>query len=103
MRLESSVLSRTSTAATLESMSSGWRVPGSARCHRPGARARQASDGTSVAPGEVFSANAILASLDYNDAKVIIDGKVESAELVGSVDEVPEMAVLDGGIKRAEE
>jgi hypothetical protein len=56
-----------------------------------------------VAPGEVFSANAILASLDYNDAKVIIDGKVESAELVGSVDEVPEMAVLDGGIKRAEE
>lgn len=41
--------------------------------------AAKAINGTIVAPGEVFSANDILAPLDYNDAKVIIDGKVESA------------------------
>ena len=41
--------------------------------------ASNAIDGTTVAPGEVFSANDILAPLDYNDAKVIINGKVESA------------------------
>lgn len=41
--------------------------------------AANAIDGTAVAPGETFSANEILAPLDYNDAKVIVDGKVESA------------------------
>ncbi len=41
--------------------------------------ASQAIDGTTLAPGEVFSANDILAPLEYNDAKVIINGKVESA------------------------
>jgi vancomycin resistance protein YoaR len=41
--------------------------------------ASNAINGTTLAPGEVFSANDILAPLDYNDAKVIINGKVESA------------------------
>ncbi len=41
--------------------------------------ASRAIDGTTLAPGEVFSANDILAPLEYNDAKVIINGKVESA------------------------
>ncbi|MCA1717303.1 MAG: peptidoglycan binding domain-containing protein, partial [Actinobacteria bacterium] len=41
--------------------------------------ASRAINGTTLAPGEVFSANDILAPLEYNDANVIIDGKVESA------------------------
>jgi vancomycin resistance protein YoaR len=41
--------------------------------------ASNAINGATLAPGEVFSANDILAPLDYNDAKVIINGKVESA------------------------
>jgi vancomycin resistance protein YoaR len=41
--------------------------------------ASKAINGTTLAPGEVFSANDLLASLEYNDAKVIINGKVESA------------------------
>ena len=42
--------------------------------------ASNAIDGTLVAPGEVFSANSILAGLDYNEASVFSGGKVESAD-----------------------
>lgn len=42
--------------------------------------ASTAISGTMLAPGEVFSANEILAPLDYNEAKVIVDGKVDYAD-----------------------
>lgn len=42
--------------------------------------ASTAISGTMLAPGEVFSANEILAPLDYNEAKVIVDGRVDYAD-----------------------
>ena len=42
--------------------------------------ASNAIDGTLVAPGEVFSANSILAGLDYKEAHIFSGGKVESAD-----------------------
>ena len=42
--------------------------------------ASNALNGTFVAPGEVFSANEILAPLDYNDAHIFSGGKVVTAD-----------------------
>lgn len=44
------------------------------------ARASEAISGSVVAPGEVFSYNAVTEPLDYEDAKVIENGGVEYAE-----------------------
>lgn len=43
-------------------------------------RASEALDGTAVAPGEIFSYNAITSLLDYEPAKVIEHGRVAYAE-----------------------
>ncbi|ABG04781.1 Uncharacterized vancomycin resistance protein-like protein [Rubrobacter xylanophilus DSM 9941] len=43
-------------------------------------RASDALNGTAVAPGETFSYNAITEPLDYEEAKVIENGRVEYAE-----------------------
>lgn len=42
--------------------------------------ATEAIDGTLLAPGEVFSANDILSPLDYNETKVIVEGKEDKAD-----------------------
>jgi vancomycin resistance protein YoaR len=42
--------------------------------------ASQAVNGTLVAPGEVFSFNALAAPLEYEESKVIIKGRVDTAE-----------------------
>ena len=42
--------------------------------------ASAAVDGTLLAPGEVFSFNELAAPLDYHDTKVIINGRVDTAE-----------------------
>ncbi len=42
--------------------------------------ATKAIDGTLLAPGEVFSANDILSPLDYNETKVIVEGKEDKAD-----------------------
>lgn len=41
--------------------------------------ASKALNGTTVAPGEVFSANEILSPLDYKDTKVFLEGEVTKA------------------------
>ncbi len=40
----------------------------------------QAVDGTLLAPGEVFSMNGKVSGLDYNEAKVIVDGVEKKAD-----------------------
>jgi vancomycin resistance protein YoaR len=42
--------------------------------------ASEAIDGALLAPGEVFSANDILSPLDYNETKVIVEGKEDKAD-----------------------
>ena len=42
--------------------------------------ASEALDGALLAPGEVFSANDILSPLDYNETKVIVEGKEEKGD-----------------------
>jgi vancomycin resistance protein YoaR len=37
-------------------------------------------DGTLLAPGEVFSANEVLSPLDYNETKIILEGKEDKAD-----------------------
>ena len=42
--------------------------------------ASEAIDGMLLAPGEIFSANEVLSPLDYNETKVIIEGKEDKAD-----------------------
>jgi vancomycin resistance protein YoaR len=42
--------------------------------------ASEAVNGTFLAPGEVFSFNALAAPLEYHDTKVIVGGRVDTAE-----------------------
>jgi len=42
--------------------------------------ASEAIDGMLLAPGEVFSANDVLSPLDYNETKVIIEGKEDKGD-----------------------
>jgi vancomycin resistance protein YoaR len=42
--------------------------------------ASEAVDGTALAPGEVFSFNELAEPLDYHDTKVIVRGRVDTAE-----------------------
>ena len=42
--------------------------------------ASKAISGTALAPGEVFSVNEVLSPLEYNETKVIIEGKEEKAD-----------------------
>ncbi|MEW6636958.1 MAG: peptidoglycan binding domain-containing protein [Actinomycetota bacterium] len=42
--------------------------------------ASEAVNGTLLAPGEVFSFNELAAPLEYNDTKVIVNGRVDTAE-----------------------
>jgi vancomycin resistance protein YoaR len=37
-------------------------------------------DGTLLAPGEVFSANEVLSPLNYNETKIILEGKEDNAD-----------------------